>query len=87
MRESLANGTVIRWAVKWRSYNRLDGKQEFFVWATMNAPALFYTRAEARAYIRQEYGYIATRDDLRREPHGWRMPIAVRVRLSLSESP
>ncbi len=46
-------------------------------------PVLFRTRAEARAYINEKYGYIRDREDLRRPPHSWRVPVAVRVRVSL----
>lgn len=42
-------------------------------------PLLFFSRREARDFIRQRYGYIARRKDLRAEPHGWRMPQAVKV--------
>ncbi len=44
---------------------------------------LFRTRAECRAWIDEHYGYIRTRADLRAEPHGWRMPRAVKVRVVL----
>jgi hypothetical protein len=75
----------IRWAVQWRSCNRLDGRREFFLWLNPSTPALFQTRAEARAYIREKYGYIAERPDLRREPHGWRLPRPVKVTVALRE--
>lgn len=71
-----------RWAVLWRSQNCLDGKREYFLWECGN-PMLFTTRAQARSYIKERYGYIATRPDLRAEPHGWRSPKAVKVRVIL----
>lgn len=74
----------VRWAVRWRSVSRLDGVTEHWCWDYCK-PALFMTRREARAYIKQEYGYIAERPDLRGEPHGWRMPRAVKVRVILEE--
>lgn len=40
---------------------------------------LFRTRSEAREWIEKEYGYLRTRPDLQAEPHGWKMPIPVRV--------
>jgi hypothetical protein len=40
---------------------------------------LFRTRHDCRAFIEERYGYIRTRSDLRREPHGWMVPRAVRV--------
>lgn len=42
-------------------------------------PALFATKREAMEWIEQEFGYIRHREDLRRPPHNWRMPKAVRV--------
>lgn len=51
------------WAVKWRS-ECLKGKQEYIMWA-FGYPLIFKTRREARAYVTQEYGYIAERPDLR----------------------
>lgn len=48
-------------------------------------PLLFRTRSTARAWIEEHYGYIARRPDLRKEPHGWRTPQAVRVIVTISE--
>jgi hypothetical protein len=45
---------------------------------------LFHTRREARLYIDEKFGYIRRRIDLRVEPHGWRMPRAVRVVVALA---
>lgn len=74
----------VRWAVLWRSVNRLDGVTEDWCWEN-GSPLLFKTRREARAYIKHEYGYIATRPDLRAEPHGWRVPRALKVRVVFRE--
>ena len=63
------------WALKWVSENNLDGRREHI----MLRDGLFPTRAKARAYRDERYGYIREREDLRREPHGWRLPKAVRV--------
>lgn len=71
-----------RWAVRWHSHNRLDGVTEHWMWEDLR-PLLFCTRREARAYIQSKYGYINVRPDLRAEPHGWRLPRAVRVRVVL----
>lgn len=76
---------TLRWAVKWRSRNRLDGITEHFMWAG-TVPLLFLTRREARDYIRNLYGYIKDRPDLRAEPHGWRLPRAVKVHVHLREA-
>ncbi len=73
-----------RWAIQWRSKNLRDGEQRHWCWdGTM--PVLFPTRQLAREEIRKKWGYIAHRPDLRREPHGWRVPRAVRVRVVLEE--
>lgn len=40
-------------------------------------PFLFRTRREAREFIKEHYGYIKTREDLRYL--GWRMPRPVKV--------
>ena len=74
-----------RWAMQWRSQNRLDGRTEHFMWDN-GRPLLFWTRREAMAYIQSEYGYIKDRADLREEPHGWRLPRAVKVSVVLKES-
>ena len=74
--------SVIRWGVEWRSENRLEGKQRRIMWCNC-FPLLFLTRKQARDYIAEQYGYIATRRDLRVEPHGWRMPAAVRVKVTV----
>ena len=51
--------------------------------ATTYLPALFRTRAEARAWIEEHYGYIRTRPDLLRHPHYWRLPRPVRVTVTV----
>jgi hypothetical protein len=62
------------WGVLWQSENRLSGRQRHLMWAP-----LFRNRRECRAYITREWGYIRSRPDLLAEPHGWRIPKAVRV--------
>jgi hypothetical protein len=76
---------VQRWGALWHSRNRLDGVSEHLLWTEGDSalPALFRTRREVRAWIRARYGYIATRPDLRREPHGWRVPRPVQVAVHL----
>lgn len=68
-----------RWAVKWRSTH-----ESCLMWRQC-LPLLFRTRKEARAWIEANYGYIRTRPDLRAAPHGWRMPQAVLVTVTLKE--
>jgi hypothetical protein len=72
-----------KWAAQWRSRNRLDGYCEHLCFEPVGIPKLFTTRAAARAWIKERYGYIAQRPDLRREPHGWMMPRPVRVKISI----
>jgi hypothetical protein len=68
------------WAAKWRSKSLLDGKREHLIlFRVPYARVLFASRAACRAWIEQEYGYIKHRPDLRGEPHGWRLPVAVKV--------
>lgn len=71
-----------RWGILWRSDNALDGKRHHLMWNGVQ-PFLYRTKREAAAAIRERFGYIADRPDLCREPHGWRMPIPVRVRVEL----
>ena len=71
------------WGVQWYSKNRLDGETRHFMWDGGH-PALFRTRQSARSYIARRYGYIRYRSDLRQEPHGWRVPKAVRVEVTLT---
>ena len=74
---------IMRWGCLWHAKNKLNGVTEHLI-CEKEAPVLFRTRREARAYIKLRFGYIYRRDDLRREPHGWRMPKAIRVTISPS---
>jgi hypothetical protein len=75
----------ICWAVLSRSINRLDGDRSYFQGVTDHPTRtlLFETRAEARRCVKERWGYIVRRPDLRCEPHGWRMPRVVRVAVSI----
>lgn len=73
------------WGALWISENKADGLTRHLLHANCK-PALFVTRARARRYIRENYGYIRKRPDLREEPHGWRMPRPVRVRVEIVEA-
>lgn len=68
------------WSLKWRSENRLDGKYEYLM-----ASVQFDTRLKAREYLSEHYGYMRDRPDLMREPHGWKMPLVVKVRVIVEE--
>lgn len=74
----------VLWGALWRSRNTASGKCQHIINATNCVPALFRTRKEARAFIIRHYGYIRDRRDLRAEPHGWLMPIPVRVKVSVA---
>jgi hypothetical protein len=73
---------IVRWGLEFRSCNRLDGNRSHIVMRDC-MPALFHTRQEARAYAAECFGYIRDCADLRREPHGWRMPVPVRVAVGI----
>jgi hypothetical protein len=77
------NRKAVRWAILWRSNNRVDGKREHLRGDGTGLPLMFTTRAHCRAYIRGVFGYIQSRPDLRAEPHGWKMPQAVKVLVSI----
>ena len=66
------------WAAQWHSKNKLDGERTHILCEDY-LPKLFHRRKECREWIKSEYGYIANRPDLKTEPHGWRMPQAVKV--------
>lgn len=68
------------WSLKWRSENLLDGKCEYLM-----ASVRFDTRLKAREYLSEHYGYFRDRPDLAREPHGWKMPLVVKVRVIVEE--
>jgi hypothetical protein len=74
--------TITRWGLLWHSRNALDGDRKHFIFEN-TLPVLFDSRAKARAFASKEYGYIRTRPDLRAEPHGWRMPRALRVKVTM----
>src|ERR1035437_1668959 len=65
---------AVRWGVEWYSHNRLNGITRHVMWKEPNIPALFSTRLAAREWINS---------NLRVEPHGWRVPRAVRVHVAI----
>lgn len=67
-----------RWGLEWFSKNKLDGVTRHLIFDDCK-PAFFGSRAEARVFMNLRYGYIKSRKDLRREPHGWRLPRPVRI--------
>ena len=83
------------WAIKFVSNSPLDGHREHLMGAANVARPLelsgyttmvFASRAAAREHIKNRYGYIAHRPDLRQAPHCWKMPRAVKVAVSVIES-
>lgn len=73
-----------RWGIEWYSNNSLDGGRRHIVWK-YGMPLLFFSKKEAAQFIRKEYGYIAKRQDLRREPHGWRVPHPILVNVTIAK--
>lgn len=72
---------MIRWAVKWGSFGDDNGH-----WIADGCNYhLFRTKKDAKEFIREHYGYIAKRKDLRCNPHNWRMPKVIRVKVVLKE--
>jgi hypothetical protein len=75
---------VTRWVPAWYSKNQTDGEtRRFMTFDYDQRDFICRTRRECRTLIREQWGYIAKRTDLRREPHGWRLPRAVRVRITV----
>lgn len=75
----------LAWAILCRNVNKLDGDCSWLD-GTPESPervALFKTKAVARTEINFRYSYLRHRPDLRAEPHGWRMPRPVRVRVTI----
>jgi hypothetical protein len=82
------------WAIKHIHNNNLDGYREWFEGAaSVDKPTelagydtkVFATRQQARQYIEEHYAYYRKRPDLRAEPHGWQMPRAVKVQVTVQE--
>lgn len=73
-----------RWGIEWHSKNQADGDRRNIQWEG-GMPLLFLRRIDARDYIIHRFGYIKKHADLRCEPHGWRMPQAVRVTVELAQ--
>ena len=79
---SLMVAPVIAWGVEWRSADHDGGQTRRLQWSPEEGPGdyrLFRTKAACERYIRERYGYIANRHDLRGGVFNWRMPKAVRV--------
>jgi len=83
----------MKWAIKWRSKNKLDGDCSHLIGFPQRFPAnksgyttmCFETRQLARDYVNRHYSYIKGRKDLKEEPHGWKMPKVVKVSVTVKE--
>lgn len=71
------------WAAKWYMNNKLDGETTYLLYENW-LPKLFRTRRKCREWIKQKYGYIDTRPDLREEPHGWTVPKPIKVSVEVN---
>lgn len=65
--------SAIRWAAKW-----CDSESQYICHENL-MPVLFLTRAAARKWINEKFGYIRERPELRAKPFCWKVPIAVKV--------
>ena len=72
------------WAAQWRSHNLKDGRVRHLIHENY-LPKLFRTRREGRGDISDRYSYIKYRADLRREPHGWRMPVPIKASVVIAK--
>ena len=81
------------WAILWRNHAQTDGSPVFMGrhfsgaskcpdYLSGYAKLAFGTRAQARAFIAEKFSYIRSRPDIQRPPHGWKMPVAVKVNVS-----
>ena len=75
----MSRETLRKWGLLWRSRNHVDGYREHLLYEQDGRPLMFQTRREVRQFAQEKYGYIKTRQDLRDEPHGWRMPMPVKL--------
>lgn len=72
------------WGALWRSNNRAGKREELI--CEYGIPVMFKTREECLQYIEKDYGYLKSRPDLKSEPHGWKMPIPIRVSISRKDA-
>ena len=70
------------WGAQWNSKNLLDGERSYLLHENL-LPVMFKTKYKCNEWIKNKYGYIAKRKDLRAEPHGWRMPKPVKLDIKI----
>ena len=73
---------VERWGALWHSKSKLNGVRKHIIFENC-LPVLFCTKKEINEYIKKTYGYIATRKDLRVEPHCWRIPKPIKLKITI----
>lgn len=66
------------WGVLWRYENKLDGKRSHLLHEN-GLPVVFRTRRRAIDHIKDKFGYLHMRPDLKAEPHGWKMPVPIKI--------
>ncbi len=74
---------TIAWGIKWRQKNKLDGVTEYIMGSGSILPRCFRIREDARSFVAENYSYIAKRPDLKAEPHGWKIPQVVRMKITV----
>ncbi|MFH2141393.1 MAG: hypothetical protein ABIJ97_03145 [Bacteroidota bacterium] len=72
------------WCTLNRSKNKLDGYREHIEMESCK-PVLFHTKKEALKHIKENYQEYK-RNDLRAEPHGWLMPIPIKIKLTIERA-
>lgn len=88
--------TCEAWAIKWREENLTGGKREMLLGRFARHESVpdfvagyrvmtFTTRQQARDYVERHYGHIRNRKDLQSEPHGWKMPQVVKIKITVEE--
>lgn len=73
------------WAVEFRTESLRSGSKRFLVRKVPGQllPSLFRTRQDARKFAEEQLGYIRKRPDLQAEPHGWKPPRVVKVKIAI----
>jgi hypothetical protein len=80
------------WAAVSDETNKLDGRKRrinlynrIIAAEEGRAFMLFKTREQCRRWIKETWGYLQHRPDLREEPHCWRVPRPRRVTMTVRE--
>lgn len=73
--------SIPRWGILHRKENKLDGKKSWLRCDRTCMPEMFQTREEAREFISVNLKSTYSRPELKIEPHGWKMPIPVKIEI------